>query len=206
MRSGPDPYRVRDIVVASAGLVALAPVMAACAVAVRIVLGSPVLFRQARPGLHGKPFAIVKFRTMTSVKAGGVLLSDEQRMTPLGRFLRATSLDELPSLVNVARGEMSLVGPRPLLMSYLDRYSPEQARRHDVRPGLTGWAQINGRNDLPWDQKLALDLWYVEHRSMLLDAKILVRTVSLVMRQVGISAKGHATAPEFQGGGVTSEP
>ena len=167
---------------------------------VRRKLGSPVLFRQTRPGLYGKPFTMVKFRTMTDERgADGALLPDAQRLTPFGRFLRASSLDELPELWNVLKGEMSLVGPRPLLMEYLPLYTPEQARRHEVCPGITGWAQVNGRNAISWDEKFALDVWYVNHRSLWLDVKILWRTVRKVLVRDGISAPGDATMPKFEG-------
>jgi sugar transferase EpsL len=161
-------------------------------------MGRPVLFRHVRPGLHGKPFVMYKFRTMRDLRdAEGKLLPDEARLTPFGRWLRTTSLDELPELVNVLRGEMSLVGPRPLLMEYLDRYTPEQARRHEVKPGITGWAQIHGRNNLSWDERFKLDVWYVDNWSLWLDVKILWRTLWMVLRREGISAQGHATMPRF---------
>lgn len=177
--------------------------MAAVAVAIRRELGSPVLFRQKRPGLHGQPFELTKFRTMATLRAGQSMAgSDEVRLTPLGRRLRAWSLDELPTLWNVVVGDMSLVGPRPLLMQYLERYTPEQARRHEVRPGVTGWAQVNGRNAIDWETKFRLDVWYVENWSLLLDLRILWMTVGKVLRKDGISAAGHATASEFMG----SEP
>lgn len=167
---------------------------------VRRKLGSPVFFRQARPGQHGKPFNMIKFRSMTDARgADGQLLPDAQRMTPFGRFLRASSLDELPELWNVLKGEMSLVGPRPLLMEYLPLYSTEQARRHAVRPGITGWAQINGRNALNWEEKFALDVWYVDNRTLWLDIKVLWLTVKKVMVREGISAAGEATMPRFGG-------
>ena len=168
------------------------PLLLVVGLAVRLALGRPVLFVQARPGLRGLPFRLIKFRTMRE-GAG----SDAERLTRLGRWLRATSLDELPELFNVLRGEMSLVGPRPLLMRYLERYTPEQARRHEVRPGLTGWAQVNGRNALGWEQKFAYDVWYVDHRSFWLDAKILWLTVWQVLARRGISAEGEATMGEF---------
>jgi sugar transferase EpsL len=159
-----------------------------------------VFVRQLRPGLHGRPFTLLKFRTMTEARdPAGNLLPDEQRLTRLGRFLRRTSLDELPELINVLKGEMSLVGPRPLLMQYLDRYTPEQARRHEVKPGITGWAQINGRNALTWEEKFKLDVWYVDHRSFRLDLRIILLTVWKVLRQEGISQPGQATMEEFQG-------
>lgn len=164
-------------------------------------LGKPVYFRQMRPGLHGQPFNMIKFRTMTDARApSGQLLSDTDRLTSFGRFLRASSLDELPELWNVVKGDMSLVGPRPLLMEYLPLYSPEQARRHEVRPGITGWAQVNGRNALSWDEKFKLDVWYVDHRSVWLDIRILWLTVRKVMVREGISAVGEATMPKFTGG------
>lgn len=167
---------------------------------VRCKLGSPVLFRQVRPGLHGRPFMMIKFRTMTDERgADGELLPDARRLTSFGRFLRATSLDELPELWNVLRGEMSLVGPRPLLMEYLPLYSPEQARRHEVRPGITGWAQVNGRNALSWEERFKLDVWYVDHRSLWLDLRILWLTVRKVIVREGISAQGEATMPRFTG-------
>ena len=166
----------------------------------RCKLGSPVLFRQVRPGLYGRPFMMVKFRTMTDERgADGALLPDAQRLTAFGHFLRASSLDELPELWNVLRGEMSLVGPRPLLMEYLPLYSPAQARRHDVRPGITGWAQVNGRNAVSWDERFALDVWYVEHCSLWLDLRILWLTVRKVLVREGISAQGEATMPRFTG-------
>lgn len=167
---------------------------------IRRKLGNPVFFRQTRPGLHGKPFNMLKFRTMTDARGvDGALLPDAVRLTPFGRFLRATSLDELPELWNVLKGDMSLVGPRPLLMEYLPLYSPEQARRHQVRPGITGWAQVNGRNALSWEDKFALDVWYVDHRTLLLDLKILWLTVRKVLVREGISAVGEATMSKFTG-------
>ncbi len=176
------------------------PLLAAAALAVRLRLGHPILFRQRRPGLHGEPFTILKFRTMTDAcDAGGNLRPDAQRLTTLGRLLRATSLDELPELLNVLKGEMSLVGPRPLLIEYLPRYTVEQARRHEVRPGITGWAQVNGRNALSWEQKFALDVWYVNHCSLWIDLRILWLTAVGVLKRKGISAEGHATMPPFTG-------
>ena len=169
---------------------------------VRVRIGSPIFFRQQRPGLGGKPFSIVKFRTMTSCQdEDGTLLSDEARLTPFGRFLRSTSFDELPEIWNVLKGDMSFVGPRPLLMEYLDLYSPRQARRHEVRPGLTGWAQVNGRNAISWDQKFEYDVWYVDNRSFWLDMKILCMTAIRVLRREGISQQGHATMERFTGNG-----
>jgi sugar transferase EpsL len=185
-----------------AGLVAVAPVLVPAVAAVRVALGRPAIFVQERPGLGGRPFKLVKLRTMSDARdAQGNLLPDEQRLTRLGRFLRATSIDELPQLWNVARGEMSLVGPRPLLMQYLDRYTPEQARRHLVRPGITGWAQVNGRNALSWEEKFALDVWYVDNWTLWLDARILAKTVIGVLERRGISNKNSATMPEFMGEG-----
>lgn len=190
--------RAFDVVGAAVGLVVTAPVQAAVALAVRRQLGSPVLFRQERPGRGGRPFTMVKFRTMRDVDPGAGMVSDADRLIGLGRALRASSLDELPELWNVLRGDMSFVGPRPLLMAYLTRYSPTQARRHEVRPGLTGWAQVHGRNAVDWDERLALDVWYVEHQSLLLDLRILARTIGLVLRRDGVSADGEATMTEFQ--------
>lgn len=192
--------RLFDILLSACGLLVLTLPLLALAWQVRRKLGSPVLFTQMRPGLHGKPFRMVKFRTMTDERdASGGLLPDAQRLTPFGRFLRASSLDELPELWNVLRGEMSLVGPRPLLMEYLPLYSPEQARRHEVRPGITGWAQVNGRNAISWTDKFALDVWYVDHRSLWLDVRILWLTVRKVLVRDGISAAGEATMPRFEG-------
>ena len=192
--------RLFDLLISALGLLVLALPLLTLAWLVRRKLGSPVLFAQVRPGLHGKPFIMVKFRTMTNVcDASGALLPDAQRLTSFGRFLRASSLDELPELWNVLRGEMSLVGPRPLLMEYLPLYSPEQARRHEVRPGITGWAQVNGRNAISWPDKFALDVWYVDNRSMWLDVRILWLTVRKVLVRDGISAVGEATMPKFEG-------
>ncbi len=194
--------RAIDLLVALLALGLLAPLLAVLALLVRWNLGSPVFFRQPRPGLRGRSFLLLKFRTMTDVRdAQGNLWPDDRRLTRLGRFLRATSLDELPELWNVLIGEMSLVGPRPLLMEYLPRYSREQARRHEVRPGITGWAQINGRNALSWEDKFAFDVWYVDHASLRLDFWILWRTLLQVLRREGISAAGHATMPKFLGTG-----
>jgi lipopolysaccharide/colanic/teichoic acid biosynthesis glycosyltransferase len=192
--------RVFDRVVAATVLIAASPIMATAAVAIRATLGTPVLFRQKRPGRHGELFEFLKFRTMRdAVDRNGTPLPDADRLTPLGRFLRASSIDELPQLLNVLRGELSLVGPRPLLARYLPRYSPEQARRHDVLPGITGWAQIHGRNSCSWPEKLSYDVWYVDNWSLLLDLRILARTASAVLRRDGISSPGHATMPEFMG-------
>lgn len=192
--------RLFDLVVAALALLALALPLLVLAGLIRRKLGRPVLFRQVRPGLNGKPFEMVKFRTMTDeLGADGVLLPDAQRLTPFGRFLRASSLDELPELWSVIKGDMSLVGPRPLLMEYLPLYTPEQARRHEVRPGITGWAQVNGRNAISWEDKFALDVWYVENPSLWLDIKILWMTVRKVLVRDGISAAGDATMPKFTG-------
>jgi lipopolysaccharide/colanic/teichoic acid biosynthesis glycosyltransferase len=195
----PVVKRLIDLLVSGLGLVAGAPVMGAVAVAVRRDLGSPVLFRQERPGRHGKPFQLVKFRTMRALGGSDGVANDAQRLTPLGRWLRSTSLDELPTLWNVFRGDMSLVGPRPLLMEYLDRYTPEQHRRHEVRPGVTGLAQVRGRNALTWDEKFAADVEYVDNFGPRMDARILAATVAAVLRRQGISAEGVATMPLFQG-------
>lgn len=190
-----------DIIASALLLIALSPVLLAVALAIRINMGSPVFFRQVRAGLYGRPFTILKFRTMVNAfDEDGRPLRDEKRLTSLGRFLRSTSLDELPELLNVLRGDMSLVGPRPLLMEYLlDRYTPEQARRHEVKPGITGWAQVNGRNALTWEEKFKLDVWYVDNWSLRLDLKILWLTCVAVVTRRGISAEGHATMPEFTG-------
>lgn len=191
--------RLLDLVIAVAALIVLSPLLAAVAALVRFRLGAPVLFRQERAGREGVPFTIYKFRTMTERRgADGQLLPDEARLTRLGRFLRSSSLDELPELWNVIRGDMALVGPRPLPVAYLDRYTPEEARRHEVRPGITGWAQVNGRNAVGWEERLAMDVWYVDHRSLRLDLQILWRTVRAVIRREGISAEGHATMTELR--------
>jgi sugar transferase EpsL len=202
VRSDDALKRVIDVLGASTALVVLSPLLAVVAVLVRVRMGPPVLFRQLRPGRKGRPSELTKFRTMTDQRGpDGALLPDAQRLTALGRFLRRTSIDELPELVNVVRGDMSLVGPRPLLMEYLPRYSLEQARRHEVRPGVTGWTQVNGRNDLTWEEKFALDVWYVDHRSTRLDLEILGQTVSQVLGGQGVSAPGHATMEPFRGSG-----
>ncbi|MDP4032398.1 MAG: sugar transferase [Pseudorhodobacter sp.] len=193
--------RLFDLLGAGIGLILLLPVLIIVTLMVHRQMGAPVLFRQTRPGLHGKPFEIVKFRTMRDeIDVAGNPLPDAERLTRLGRFLRSASLDELPQLWNVLKGDMSLVGPRPLLLDYLPLYSPTQARRHDVRPGVTGWAQVNGRNALSWDEKLALDLWYVDHQSLWLDARIIALTLKKVCKREGISAVGEATMPKFTGG------
>ena len=192
--------RLFDVVVSACALLVLALPLLVVIWMVRRKLGSPVFFTQVRPGMHGKPFKMVKFRSMTSERGtDGELLPDAERLTPFGRFLRSTSLDELPELWNVLKGDMSLVGPRPLLMEYLPLYSPEQARRHAVRPGVTGWAQVNGRNAISWEEKFALDTWYVDHQSLLLDMKILWLTVKKVLVREGISAAGEATMGKFTG-------
>lgn len=192
--------RLFDIVASICGLLLLAPVIAIVAWQIRRKLGSPVLFRQVRPGLNARPFEMIKFRTMRdAVDAAGNPLPDSERMTPFGSFLRSSSLDELPELWNVLKGDMSLVGPRPLLMEYLPLYSPEQYRRHEARPGVTGWAQINGRNALSWDEKFKLDIWYVDNRSFWLDLKIIFLTIKKVVVRDGISADGEATMAKFTG-------
>lgn len=192
--------RIFDALVAALALLLLAPVLVALVFLVRVFLGTPVLFRQTRPGHRGVPFRMLKFRTMTDARdACGALLPDDRRLTRLGRWLRRTSLDELPELWNVLKGDMSLVGPRPLLLEYLPLYSVEQARRHEVRPGLTGWAQVNGRNAVDWSTRLAMDVWYVDHRSFSLDLRILWRTLGKVLRADGISQSGHATMEKFRG-------
>ena len=189
-----------DFLLSFIALVAFSPLLLVLAILVRLLLGSPVLFRQTRPGLGGRPFRLIKFRTMTDgTDADGVLLPDSERLTAFGRMLRATSLDELPELWNVLKGDMSLVGPRPLLMEYLDLYTAEQARRHEVRPGITGWAQVNGRNALSWEDKFALDIWYVDNQSLWLDVKILFKTLVSVVRRDGVSQQGHVTMEPFRG-------
>lgn len=188
-----------DFVAALILLILLAPVMLAVTVAVLLTMGRPILFRQNRPGREGRPFELLKFRTMLDrTNSAGELLSDGERLTPLGRFLRSSSLDELPELLNILRGEMSLVGPRPLLMEYLEEYSEEQFRRHEVRPGITGWAQINGRNSLGWEEKFRLDVWYVDHRHFWLDLKILSSTIWTVLSRRGVNAEGCATMTPFR--------
>lgn len=197
---GRTAKRLTDIFLSAFALLILGPLIAAIALTIRLSIGRPILFQQRRPGYKGKPFILLKFRTMNAAQdAQGSLLPDAERLTGLGKILRQHSLDELPQLWNVFRGDMSLVGPRPLLMQYMDRYTPDQARRHDVKPGLTGWAQINGRNDLTWHEKFALDLWYVEHWSLSLDARIVFRTLWQVVKREGISQQRHATMSEFLG-------
>ena len=195
--------RAFDIAASTSALVVLSPVLAITAYKVKKELGSPVLFRQTRPGLHGKPFEMIKFRTMKdATDKEGNALPDSQRLTEFGKKLRASSLDELPELWNVLKGDMSLVGPRPLLMEYLPLYNAEQAKRHNVRPGVTGYAQVNGRNSLSWEDKFKLDTWYVEHQSLWLDMKILLKTVKKVIIKDGISADGEATMTKFTGSQV----
>jgi sugar transferase EpsL len=192
--------RVLDFLGALGGLVLLSPLFLLIAISIYLRMGRPILYRQTRPGLHGKPFSIYKFRSMLDTRdTNGNHLPDEVRLSPFGRFLRSTSLDELPELWNVLHGEMSLVGPRPLLMQYIPRYNSEQKRRHEVKPGITGWAQINGRNAISWEDRFALDIWYVDHWSLLLDLKILMLTIFKIVRREGINAEGHATMPEFMG-------
>jgi sugar transferase EpsL len=192
--------RIFDLFAATTLLVFTMPIMAIVAALARVYLGSPVLFRQVRPGLRGRPFTVYKFRSMTDgIDTNGNLLPDDVRLTRFGLFLRRSSLDELPQLFNVLKGDISLVGPRPLLMDYLPLYTPEQARRHDVRPGITGWAQINGRNAISWEEKFKLDVWYVDHQSFLLDLKILFLTIKKVFVREGINAQGVQTMPRFSG-------
>jgi sugar transferase EpsL len=193
--------RLLDLALAMPILILLSPVFLLLGLAVHLKLGSPILFCQQRPGLCGQPFTILKFRTMTDARDDrGTLLPDEQRLTSLGQFLRSTSLDELPELLNVIKGDMSLVGPRPLLLRYLERYTPQQMRRHEVKPGLTGWAQVNGRNAITWEQKFALDVWYVDHASLGLDLKIIGLTLWKILTREGINQPGQATMAEFMGG------
>ncbi|MDP7112611.1 MAG: sugar transferase [Myxococcota bacterium] len=190
--------RALDVAVSATGLALTAPVIAGTGLVVWATMGRPVLFRQRRPGHRGEPFELIKFRTMR-ITARDSVANDGVRLTAVGRLLRASSLDELPTLWNTLRGDMSLVGPRPLLMQYLDRYSPEQFRRHDVKPGITGWAQINGRNAINWDEKFSLDVWYVDHQSLALDLEILFKTATKVVQREGISHPGQATMAEFMG-------
>lgn len=192
--------RTMDITFSLAAAIILLPVFLLLSLVVYFGMGPPVIFRQKRPGLHEKIFVMYKFRTMKDIKdANGVLLPDAQRLTLLGRFLRSTSLDELPGFLNVIKGEMSLVGPRPLLPAYLSRYTTDQKRRHEVKPGITGWAQVNGRNAVAWEERLVLDVWYVDNRSILLDIRIMLLTLCQIFKRRGISARGHATMPEFKG-------
>ncbi len=200
MTSGVNMKRFFDRVFAVVLLLALCPLMLTVALVARIRMGSPVLFRQQRPGYKGDPFFVYKFRTMTDeCGIDGDLLSDDQRLPRFGKFLRKTSLDELPQLINVLKGDLSFVGPRPLLMEYLPLYSVEQMRRHDVTPGITGWAQVNGRNAISWDEKFKLDLWYVDHRSLTIDLKVLWMTGMKIFKRDGVSAEGHVTMPRFTG-------
>jgi sugar transferase EpsL len=192
--------RLIDVTVSSLALLLLSPTLALLALLVRVKLGSSVFFRQQRPGLNGRSFTLIKFRTMTDKRdAQGNLLHDAERLTKFGKFLRAASLDELPELWNVLKGEMSLVGPRPLLMQYLPLYTPEQARRHEVRPGITGWAQVNGRNALTWEEKFALDVWYVDNHTLWLDLKIIFLTLLKIIKRDGINQPGAATMKPFEG-------
>lgn len=192
--------RIFDLLASAVGLLLLSPLLLFLAWRIRVSMGSPVLFRQQRPGLHGKPFTMVKFRTMRDeIGENGELLPNDQRITKLGRVLRSTSLDELPELWNVLKGDMSLVGPRPLLMEYLPLYSTEQARRHEVRPGITGLAQVNGRNAITWEEKFKLDVWYVDHQSIWLDGRILFQTIASVLKRSGIDAGSGVTMPKFTG-------
>ncbi len=192
--------RIFDLILAFLVIFLTLPIWATVALVVRLVMGAPIIFKQQRAGFYGNPFILYKFRSMTNMRSpSGVLMADEERLTRLGRFLRQTSWDELPSLINVLRGDMSLIGPRPLLMQYLDRYTTKQARRHEVKPGITGWAQINGRNAISWEEKLNLDIWYVDNQSFCLDLKILLKTVYKVFCCHGINQKGHATVQEFMG-------
>ena len=192
--------RLIDLVLAVPSLLIISPFLGLLALLVRIKIGQPILFCQQRPGLYGKPFLLLKFRTMTDGRdAPGNLLPDADRITPFGQFLRSTSLDELPELLNVFKGDMSIVGPRPLLMQYLDRYTGAQARRHDVKPGITGWAQVNGRNAITWEDKFKLDVWYVDHMSFWLDMKIIALTIWKILKREGINQPGQATAEEFMG-------
>jgi sugar transferase EpsL len=192
--------RVFDVISALIGLILLSPLLLVVAVMVRLKLGSPVFFRHQRPGLHGKPFELIKFRTMTDERdADGKLLPDSERLPSFGRFLRSTSMDELPELLCVLKGDMSLVGPRPLMMKYLPRYTAEQARRHEVKPGITGWAQVNGRNASSWKKKFELDVWYADHWNLWLDCKIIMKTFISVFKREGINQPGQATASEFMG-------
>jgi sugar transferase EpsL len=192
--------RLFDIISSAAGLIAISPLLVVLALLVRLKLGAPILFRQQRPGLGGEAFVIYKFRTMTDQRdASGNLLPDEQRLPAFGRFLRSTSFDELPEVLNVLKGDMSIVGPRPLMMKYLSRYSPEQTRRHEVKPGITGWAQVNGRNAISWEDKFKLDVWYVDNWTFWLDMKIILRSVLMVIAKEGITQQGRATMDEFMG-------
>ena len=199
MRS-PILKRIIDIIGALVGLIVSSPIMLIVSLIIYLTMGRPVFFKQLRPGLNGKPFVIYKFRTMLDLRdKDGNLLPDEKRITVIGRFLRSTTLDELPEFWNVLKGDMSLVGPRPLLVEYLPRYTPEQARRHNVKPGMTGWAQVNGRNAITWEEKFKLDVWYVDNWNIPLDLKIIFLTILKVFKREGVSAEGYATMPEFVG-------
>jgi lipopolysaccharide/colanic/teichoic acid biosynthesis glycosyltransferase len=203
----PVRKRLFDLCFTIPGLILISPLLLIVGILVRLKIGRPVIFRQIRPGYQGKPFTNYKFRTMADIRdSESELLPDEDRITPLGRVLRSFSLDELPELINVLKGEMSLVGPRPLLMRYLERYTPEQARRHEVLPGMTGWAQVNGRNILNWGDRFRLDVWYVDHWSLRFDMKILLLTLGKVLKREGISQPGRATSDEFFGGDLPAEP
>lgn len=192
--------RLIDIIGSLIGLAITSPIIVAVSIIIYFTMGKPIFFKQLRPGLNGKPFCIYKFRTMLDLRdEDGKLLPDEKRLTTIGKFLRSTTLDELPEFWNVLKGDMSLVGPRPLLMEYLDRYTPEQSRRHNVKPGMTGWAQVNGRNAISWEEKFKLDIWYVDNWNILLDLKIIFLTILKVLKREGISAEGHITMPEFKG-------
>jgi len=192
--------RIIDIIGALVGLIVSSPIMLIVSLIIYLTMGRPVFFKQLRPGLNGKPFVIYKFRTMLDLRdKDGNLLPDEKRITAIGKFLRSTTLDELPEFWNVLKGDMSLVGPRPLLVEYLPRYTPEQARRHNVKPGMTGWAQVNGRNAITWEEKFKLDVWYVDNWNIPLDLKIIFLTILKVFKREGVSAEGYATMPEFVG-------
>lgn len=205
-RGEPKWKRTMDVVLGGMALGMTLSLWGLIALWVKLTSKGPVFFRQVRPGFHGRPFTLLKFRTMAEAKdARGDNLPDAARLTRFGRFLRSTSLDELPELINVLRGEMSLVGPRPLLMQYLGRYTPEQSRRHEVKPGMTGWVQVNGRNALTWEDKFQLDVWYVDHRSLWLDLKIMGMTILKLMTREGVSAEGHVTMPEFRGSGPSQQ-
>lgn len=199
--------RLVDLAIAIPALIVFSPALSIIALLVLADVGRPILFKQLRPGLHGQPFWVYKFRTMKELRdSRGQPLADHERLTRFGIFLRATSLDELPELVNVLKGEMSLVGPRPLLLQYLRRYTADQMRRHDVRPGITGWSQVNGRNAITWEERFNFDVWYVEHQSLRLDVKILILTLWKVLQREGISQDGHVTMEEFMGTARTAEP
>jgi sugar transferase EpsL len=193
--------RIQDFLISLMAIILLSPLLLLVVLFIRLKLGSPVLFRQQRPGLNGKLFTIYKFRTMISKThdENGNILPDDKRLTPFGLWLRSTSLDELPELLNVLKGDMSLVGPRPLMTKYLNRYTPQQARRHEVKPGITGWAQINGRNNITWEEKFEMDVWYVDHWSLWLDTKIIAKTIGLVFKRENVAKEGHATVDEFMG-------